>query len=472
MNNYKQIIHGYVQSHRNEIVQELSELVKIPSVRGEAAPKAPFGEQCVEALKHTQKLYAINGFDTELYEEDGYLLSLYGKGEKSIGLFAHADVVPVSDDWLYTAPFEAIEKEGFLIGRGVCDNKAGVIISLYCAKCLKELGIPFHSRLILFTGSNEESGMQDIQKYIRNHKAPTFSFVPDTAFPLYRGDKGILRFYAVSDQKLQGVLDFRGGNAFNVVLGQAEAKLSYSDELWKELSEISDDRIFMKKTEQEILLIANGISRHAALPEGSLNAGFILADTLSRCKNLSNADRIQFGTVAKMLESSYGEFFGIQNTDSEFGRLTCANGIIKVESGKVILSFDIRYGAQVNERELIEKIEFVLKNMGWEYIPQSCSPAFAIPADNRFVTALLKVYSKFTGDASPAAHINAGGTYARYLPAAVETGSQIWKTCPFKMPAGHGGAHQPDECISIDGLLEAIELTMLMVLECDKELTL
>lgn len=53
MNNYKQIIHKYVQAHRNEIVQELSELVKIPSVRGEAAPKAPFGEQCAEALKHT-----------------------------------------------------------------------------------------------------------------------------------------------------------------------------------------------------------------------------------------------------------------------------------------------------------------------------------------------------------------------------------------------------------------------------------
>ena len=39
----------------------------------------------------------------------------------------------------------------------------------------------------------------------------------------------------------------------------------------------------------------------------------------------------------------------------------------------------------------------------------------------------------------------------------------------FKMPDGHGGAHQPDECISIDGMLEALELTMLMLLECDKE---
>ena len=38
----------------------------------------------------------------------------------------------------------------------------------------------------------------------------------------------------------------------------------------------------------------------------------------------------------------------------------------------------------------------------------------------------------------------------------------------FSLPAGHGGVHQPDECISIDGFLNAIELTMLMLLECDK----
>jgi acetylornithine deacetylase/succinyl-diaminopimelate desuccinylase-like protein len=38
------------------------------------------------------------------------------------------------------------------------------------------------------------------------------------------------------------------------------------------------------------------------------------------------------------------------------------------------------------------------------------------------------------------------------------------------MPAGHGGVHQPDECISVEGLLNAIELTTLILLECDKEI--
>jgi acetylornithine deacetylase/succinyl-diaminopimelate desuccinylase-like protein len=36
------------------------------------------------------------------------------------------------------------------------------------------------------------------------------------------------------------------------------------------------------------------------------------------------------------------------------------------------------------------------------------------------------------------------------------------------MPQGHGGAHQSDEYINIDGFLQAIEITALMLLECDK----
>lgn len=85
--------------------------------------------------------------------------------QKSIGLFWHSDVVAVNNDWIHTSPFIPIEKDGFIIGRGVLDDKAAIIISLYCAKILKELNIPFNSQLIMFTGSNEETGMEDIDNY-------------------------------------------------------------------------------------------------------------------------------------------------------------------------------------------------------------------------------------------------------------------------------------------------------------------
>lgn len=188
----KNSIHNYIYEHKSEIIADLKELIKIPSVREEPREDAPFGKNCDAVLRHIQSLFENNGFATEYRREEGYLLSYYGDGKKSLGLFSHADVVPVSDDWLFTTPFEPIEKDGFLIGRGAVDDKSAVIISLYCAKILKEFNLPFAGKLVSFVGVNEESGMTDIQNYVQNNVQPDFALVDDTAFPIYYGNKGML----------------------------------------------------------------------------------------------------------------------------------------------------------------------------------------------------------------------------------------------------------------------------------------
>lgn len=73
----------------------------------------------------------------------------------------------------------------------------------------------------------------------------------------------------------------------------------------------------------------------------------------------------------------------------------------------------------------------------------------------------LKAYSDFTGDQNPAVYINAGGTYGRKLKKAAEIGTTLIWGAPGNTPSGHAGAHQPDECISIEGFLQALELTLL-----------
>ena len=115
---YKVQIHNYVQNHKDEIVETLKELIKIPSVRSEVEENAPFGKECARLLRLIEQLYKDNGFETELDSNGGYLLSYYGKGEKTLGIFAHADVVPGGNDWALTAPFEPLEQDGFIIGRG------------------------------------------------------------------------------------------------------------------------------------------------------------------------------------------------------------------------------------------------------------------------------------------------------------------------------------------------------------------
>lgn len=440
---YAEKIHNYVVRHREEILKTLKELVKIPSVRGDALPDAPFGKACNDVLEYTEKLYSENGFETELNKQDGYLLSYFGNGKRTLGLFAHADVVDVSDDWVHTTPFEPIEKDGYLIGRGVLDDKSAVVISLYSAKILKELNIPFNSRLVMFTGANEETGMADIKEYSKNHTAPDFSLICDAAFPLYRGDKSSMNFWVTLNTELKDIKNFHGGNTMNIVIGKATA------------------------TVRGKAITETGISSHSALPEGSMNGGYLLAKKLYECEDISASDREQMLFLMSVLEKYYGEIYGIEHCD-ECGKLTCTNGIIKTDHKKIILGFDMRFGLSANTENIKKCIVsfFEKNNCTVEFGEEK--KGYITSADNSFINACLRAYSDFTGDDNPKTHINAGATYARNLPCASEIGTTMKWGVPENTPQGHGGAHQSDECINIEGVLEALELTLQMLIECDK----
>ena len=465
---YEQKIHNYLQTHKQEIVETLKELIRIPSVRGEGEKNAPFGKACANVLDLTEGLYKNNGFVTELDRESGYLLSYYGEGDRSLGLFAHADVVPVSGDWVYTEPFAPIEKEGCIIGRGALDDKSAVVISLYCAKMLKELAIPFDSRLVLFTGSNEESGMEDIKHYISAHLPPRFSLVIDTAFPLYRGNKGSLLFTAVCKKPVFSIKNMIADNAKGAILGKIKIVLAYEKEVFAFLKANESETISVTAEQNEIIIEARGISKHTALVEGSLNAGYPAFDLLSRCTYFSESDRAQFRFIAALLSEYYGNAIGIENNDPDFGKLTFANDLVGVENGTLNLHFNLRFGAAVNRAALKEKIKKEFSQKDWEVEFEREAPAKLTDINDPMLQGCLNVYKEYTGDQNAEISINAGGTYARYLPRAAEVGTTLCWDRPKGRPRGHGGAHQPDECISIDGLLGATECIALMLLKADE----
>lgn len=437
-------IHRYVVEHKEEILNTLKALVCFPSIRGAAEPDAPFGRPCAEILSHIEALYAQNGLETEPHPAAGYLLSYFGNGERSLGLFAHADVVDVQDDWVHAAPFAPLEKEGYLIGRGVLDDKSAVVISLYCAKMLKELAFPFRSRLVMFTGTNEETGMADIAQYTKDHVAPAFSLACDTAFPLYRGDKSGMNFWVTLSTPLHDIRDFGGGKAMNVILGQASATVK-------------------GETVTNV-----GISRHSALPEGSVNAGYLLAKRLAAREDISRTDREQMQLLAAILGEYDGTIFGIAHSD-ECGKLTCTNGVIRTENGRITLGFNMRFGLSADVAYIKESIRSFFAKHNAAVVFEEEKKGYITERSNQYIQACLRAYNAYTGDNAPAVYINAGGTYARKLPCAAEIGTTLQWGAPSHTPSGHGGAHQSDECIHIEGFLQAIELTMHMLLACDAE---
>ena len=450
---YQAEIHDYLAARRGEIVALLSELVRIPSDSGEC-----------DILTKIQTLYDVLGCTTELDEENEYLLAYYGDehAPRTLGIFAHADVVPAGDDWLLTEPFVPIVRDGYLVGRGTLDDKSAIVSSLYVLKILQELNLPFRSRLCFFTGMSEERGMSDIKKYLATHTPPDFSIVPDTAFPVYRGNKGRLRFMLRSKKALSHVLTLLGGTGASVI-GSASATLPASSSLAKELALPSDGTI--------ATLTKHGVAKHSAIPENSLCAFVPLCNELLSAKSLSDADRELCTSILAMASCHYGEVFGIEYEDEEYGKLTCVLTKLETEKdGKLCASFNIRYGEGVTSEQLLCAIAERASELGVDAPTTTIEASLphALPKDHPAVIALLRIYDEYRGNGEHQSRINAGGTYRQYLKNAVEIGPTRIFGRPDGVPQGHGGAHQPDECININGFLDAIELTTLMLLECDK----
>jgi succinyl-diaminopimelate desuccinylase len=209
-------------------VGDLCDLVRINSEKGEAKPGAPFGEGPAAAVEAAAKKARDMGFETEVYSGKGYALAYSGAGGKTIGFFAHCDVVPAGPGWTVTAPYEPLLKNGVLFGRGSGDNKTGVVASLWVMKAVRELGLDVKARLMTFMGGDEESGMEDAIAFAAGQPAPALCLVPDCGFPVCNGEKGIHEGVFRCKTAFKEIIGIDGGLAANVIIGEADAKIRHT----------------------------------------------------------------------------------------------------------------------------------------------------------------------------------------------------------------------------------------------------
>ncbi len=459
----------YMLAHSEEIVRDLFRLVRIPSVRGEAEEGAPFGRACRAALDEAILLFRENGFDATLSEDFTYGLASYGEGSPTLALFGHTDVVPVGDDWEHTAPFEPIRIGDCLIGRGVEDNKAGVIHSLYVFKAFRDLGLPLCGRLLAFLGSAEETGMEDIESFCKSEPMPDLSIVPDNEYPICLGEKGILHLMAESKATLSDVTAFEGGKAFNVVLDRCTARLVSREELLSELRSALAGRedISLALEGNAAVLRAKGLTSHACAPDGSINAAALLADLFASLQTLDRGDAALFSSLSDLLKTVHGEAFAVACDDPYFGKVTSANGIVSMRDGHLLVSFDIRYGSASDGKELERKVQNTLEQSGFSIASLSNDEGFRIDENAPTSKGMLEVYSIFSGGKAKPFY-SGGGTYARHLKNAYSIGvaaPYIRKKMTFS--PGHGEIHQSDEAVSLDALLESFSIAALMVAACE-----
>ena len=59
-------------------------------------------------------------------------------------------------------------------------------------RCVRELGLPLRHGCRLIMGTDEESGSADLPYYYSEHAPAPNTFTPDTGFPVYNVEKGML----------------------------------------------------------------------------------------------------------------------------------------------------------------------------------------------------------------------------------------------------------------------------------------
>ncbi len=241
-----------------EIINEVKNIVKIPSVHEESKNKEkPFGENINKALEHFLELGKSLGFRTK--NIDGYCGYVeFGEGEELLGIIGHLDVVPVGDGWTVD-PFNPVVLDGKLYGRGTTDDKGPVIAALYAMKEVMDL-CKVNKRVRLIVGLNEERDWKCIEHYKEKEEMPTLGFSPDADFPCIFAEKGLLSIYASSNLKSNDTeiisVDTKN-NAINVVPKYCSMEIKINKEKEKikkivsSIIKISNENSFEIKVENK-----------------------------------------------------------------------------------------------------------------------------------------------------------------------------------------------------------------------------
>jgi acetylornithine deacetylase len=118
------------------------------------------------------------------------------KGERSLILNGHVDVVPVGDRQAWHAsPWSAHIQAGRLFGRGACDMKAGLAVGISAAAALKKSGLPLRGRLIIQSVVGEEDGgIGTFAMAERGYRADAAYVLEPTRLRLIPAQAGALSF--------------------------------------------------------------------------------------------------------------------------------------------------------------------------------------------------------------------------------------------------------------------------------------
>ena len=437
-------IEQLLSQYREEMVETVQKWVRVPSVKGEAAPGAPFGEAARQALDTAMADCAKFGLKTQIF--DGYAGHAdLGEGgtRDALAILAHLDVVPVGDGWTKD-PFGGERVDGKIYGRGTSDDKGPAVAALYAMRAVKEAGVPLCRKVRLILGCDEECGSSDMAYYKKVTEMPRSGFSPDADYPVINIEKGGSHVRFVGDLCPEGlqVLSMQVGERTNVIPGFASALVEGDEDLAAKAEEAGKKLGFPVKAtlgNGAVILETTGLTGHAAFPSHGKNA---IGQMLLIFKELG----VQ-GALLELADSvgmTYnGENLGIAMRDDVSGELTGSLDIIRIENGKVEAVMDVRYPVLFHPGRMYELLNQRLQYLKAE--DAGTRPPHFVSDKTELVQELLEAYHEVTGGEKRTIAIG-GGTYAQSMEEGVAFGALF--------PGETEMAHQADEYITEESLFQ------------------
>ncbi len=158
---------AHVRAHAREFVDELKELVRLPTV---SAQGSAIDETASAVLARARRA----GVAAEALRVGGgppTIVGEMGRGERTLLVYDHYDVQPPDplDEWR-TRPFEPTERDGVLFGRGVSDNKGNLMARLQAIEAYRATvgDLPLRVR-VLYEGE-EEIGSEHLGAFVATHR--------------------------------------------------------------------------------------------------------------------------------------------------------------------------------------------------------------------------------------------------------------------------------------------------------------
>jgi succinyl-diaminopimelate desuccinylase len=454
---------AFIDAHWEEIVREIVTLVAVPSIVDftRATAEDPSGPEAHEGLRASVDLAQRLGFNA--WDDAGEIgiADLEGERDEQLAMICHADVVTPGVGWT-SDPWTLERREGFLIGRGVIDDKGPLVISLYCMKFFQEwcektgARLPYTLRMLM--GTNEETGtMRDVRYYLEHYPAPAFLFTPDNAFPACYGEKGQFDCAIMSPAIIDGrIVDFTTGDSSTNAVPSQATLVVYADVAnlpAAEGIEIADAGDGCAR------LVATGRGGHASLPEGTVNAIDMLVKYALANGLCNPAEEAYLRMIGRIMDSTDGSSIGVDSRDEYFGGLTCIVGTIHCEQGRMRITIDIRYPTSTTGEELLAKFQALTAEAGATVELTGGLPPFLTKPDSPAIQALAAAYREATGfDGEP--FTIGGGTYAREFPCAASFGPEDPHDA---YPDWVGPMHGADEGVSEESLKRAMRVYILTI---------